>query len=46
MTVNEFWEKANRILNSYSQDDDPDGCDFFVGEMDELFEDWQNAKEK
>ena len=44
MTVMEFWEKANRILKSYSQDDDPDGCDFFVGEMDELFEDWQNAK--
>ena len=46
MTAKEFWNEVHRILNSYAQSDDPDGCGFFADEMDELFEDWQNAKEE
>jgi len=46
MKAEEFWEKVESILNGYSKSDDPDGCDFFVGEMDELFEKWAAEKEK
>ena len=46
MTEKDFWDEANRILNSYSRIDHPDGCDLFMDEMDVLFEDWQNAKEE
>ena len=46
MSVSEFWEKAESILNSYdTKGDDSVGCDFYVGEMDELFEEWREERE-
>jgi len=44
MKTEDFWEKAKQILNDWV-DGDSDSCGFFVGEMDELFEDWNENKE-
>lgn len=46
MTPKEFWQKAESIFDSYGLSDDPDRCDFYVGEMDDLFKDWTANKEK
>lgn len=42
MTVEEFWTETENILNSYSKSDDPDFCGFFIGELDEVFQKWED----
>ncbi len=40
MTAVNFWAAAKNIINQF-QDTDAIGVDFFKGDMEELFEEWE-----
>ena len=44
MTADDFWARAKDIFSQF-QDGDAVGVDFFKGDMEELFEEWEEKSQ-
>jgi len=46
MTVREFFNRVKKSLEETESYSDPAGAEFFISDMDELFEEWEEQRDK